>query len=217
MVLNPDDLTAATKLALAQLRAPGSMAWSVPYLLILTTYIYASEIQAGRLRVVAAGLALWFADCINEVLNCAVLHATGVAALWTETGTTAYQITIGLNAESTFLFALYGLAYARMLPADPQARILGLNSRLALALGLSAFSVFVEVVLTQAGIFHWHWAVWNVPFGLPVIFTAGYLWFFLAAAWAHDAPAPHAALLRAGGLGLAALLLGTMFAIAGWL
>ncbi len=62
MVLNPDDLTAATKLALAQLRAPGSMAWSVPYLLILTTYIYASEIQAGRLRVVAAGLALWFAD-----------------------------------------------------------------------------------------------------------------------------------------------------------
>ena len=88
MVLNPDNLTAATRAALAQLRAPGSLHWASVYLLILTGYLYSSEIHAGRLRVVAAGAAAWFADWINEIINSGVLHWTGVAALWTETGST---------------------------------------------------------------------------------------------------------------------------------
>ena len=217
MVLNPDDLTAASRAALAQLRAPGSLHWVSLYLLILTGYLYSSEIHAGRLRVVAAGAAVWFADWINEIINSGVLHWTGVAALWTETGSTFYQITVGLNAESTFLFALYGMTYAKMLPADPNMRILGMNNRLAVALGLSAVSVFVEIMLTEAGTFHWHYWFWNLPYGLPVIFLVGYVWFFLAAAWAHDAPTDAAAFRRAGTLGAVALLLGLVFAIAGWL
>ncbi|MEJ0045920.1 MAG: hypothetical protein WDN04_07225 [Rhodospirillales bacterium] len=217
MVLNPDDLTAATRAALAQLRAPGSLHWATVYLLILTGYLYSSEIHAGRLRVAAAGAAVWFADWINEILNSGVLHWTGVAALWTETGSTFYQVTVGLNAESTFLFAVYGMTYAKMLPADRNARILGMNNRLVVAMALSAASVFVEVILTRAGIFHWHYWFWNVPYGLPVIFFAGYVWFFLAAAWAHDAPTDTVAVQRVGALGGVALLLGVVFALAGWL
>jgi hypothetical protein len=56
-----------------------------------------------------------------------------------------------------------------------------------------------------------------VPYGLPVIFLVGYVWFFLAAAWTHDAPSDAAALRRAGALGGVALVLGAVFAIAGWL
>jgi hypothetical protein len=199
------------------MRAPGSLHWAAVYLLILTAFLYGSEIQARRFRVVAAGLALWFADWINEIINSGVLHWTGRAALWTETGGTFYQITVGLNAESTALFALYGMIYAKMLPADPALRILGLNNRLVLALALSASSVFTEVVLTQAGIFHWYYGFWNVPWGLPVIFLAGYVWFFLAAAWAYDAPSDRAAFGRAGALGALALVLAVVFMFAGWL
>jgi hypothetical protein len=213
----PDHYTEATRLALAQLRAPGSLHWAAVWLLVATSYFYGNEIHARRFRAVAAGLALWFADWINEIINSGVLHWTGRAALWTETGGTFYQITVGLNAESTALFALYGLVYAKMLPADRSLRIAGLNNRLAVALALAAFSVATEVVLTQAGIFHWYYPFWNVPWGLPVIFLAGYVWFFLAAAWAHDAPGEAAAFARAGALGGVAVVLGLVFALAGWL
>jgi hypothetical protein len=217
MPLNPANLTAATREALALVRAPGSLHWASVYLLVLTAYIYSIEIDARRFRVAAAGLALWSADWINEILNCGVLHATGVAPLWAETGGTFYQITVGLNVESTFLFALYGLSYAKMLPPDPATKLFGLNNRLALALLLSAVSVAVEIVLTRAGIFHWYWPIWNLPYGLPVIFFAGYVWFFMAAAWAYDAPSDKAALQRAGALAAVALVLGVAFGAAGWL
>jgi hypothetical protein len=217
VVLNPDMLTAATRVALAQTRAPGSLHWAAVYLLVLTGYLYGEEIRVRRFRVVAAGLALWFADTINEILNCGVLHWTGVSALWTETGGTFYQLTVGLNVESSFLFALYGMMYAKMLPEDRSLQVWGMNNRLALALLLSAVSVVTEIVLVQAGVFHWHYAVWNIPYGLPVIFVAGYLWFFLAAAWAYDAPSDTAAFGRVGTLGGVALVLGVVFGLAGWL
>ena len=210
-------VTEATQSALSQLRTPGSLHWGAVWLLVVTTYFYGNEILQRRTRVVAAGLALWFADWINEIINSGVLAWTGRAALWTETGGTFYQITVGLNAESTALFALYGMIYAKMLPADRSLRILGMNNRLAVALALSASSVATEVVLTQAGIFHWYYGFWNVPWGLPVIFLAGYLWFFLAAAWAYDAPSDRAACTRAGALGVVAVALGTVFALLGWL
>ncbi len=88
MTLNPASLTTATRDALALVRAPGSMHWATVYLLVLTGYIYSIEIDARRFRVVAAGLALWSADWINEILNCGVLQATRVAPLWAETGGT---------------------------------------------------------------------------------------------------------------------------------
>jgi hypothetical protein len=209
--------TQATQSALAQMRTPGSLHWGAVWLLVVTTYFYGNELHQRRYRVVAAGLALWFADWINEFINSGVLAWTGRAALWTETGGTFYQITVGLNAESTALFALYGMIYAKMLPEDRSVRILGMNNRLAMALALSAGSVATEVVLTQAGVFHWYYGFWNVPWGLPVIFLAGYVWFFLAAAWAYDAPTDRAAFARAGALGGVAVVLGTVFALLGWL
>jgi len=213
----PAGFTEATRVALAALRPAGGLHWGAVYLLVLTMYLYGSEIHARRFRVVAAGLALWFADWINEFLNSAVLHVTGRAALWTQTGGSFYLVLVGLNVESIFLFALYGMIYAKMLPQDRGARILGLNNRVFLALFLAAGSVATEVVLTRLGVFHWYWPVWNVPYGLPVIFLAGYVWFFLAAAWAHDAPRVRGAFLRAGALGGVACVLGVVFGFAGWL
>lgn len=217
MALDPALLTEPTRQALAVLRPQGTLHWGAVWMLVATMYFYGNEIAARRPRVVAAGLALWAADWINEILNCVVLHATGRAALWTETGGSFYLVLIGLNVESIFLFALYGLIYAKMLPADRHLRVGGLNNRLALALFLAAGSVATEVVLVKLGVFHWYWPVWNIPWGLPVIFLVGYVWFFLAAAWAHDAPTERAALTRAGALWGIAAGLALVVGLAGWL
>ena len=87
------------------------------------------------------------------------------------------------------MFALAGIVYAKLLPVDRAARILGMPNRLAVALGLSIVSVGVELFLHATGTFHWHYWWWNTPF-VPLIIIFGYLWFYLYAAWVYDAPTP---------------------------
>ena len=209
--------TAATQAALAQLRDPSHFQWTIIFTLVLVVYLYAGEVHAGRTRVVAAGLALWFADWINELLNSAFLHLNGVAPFWVETGPTAYQILVGLNAETTMMFLLQGLVYAKMLPADRRVRFLGMDARLVVGVVMSLLCVAVELVLNAIGVLPWHWSFWDVPWGLPFIFGFGYLWFFLAAAWAHDAPTERACWTRVGTLAAVAVGLGVVFGLAGWL
>ena len=67
-----------------------------------------------------------------------------------------------------------------------------MNNRLALALLFSVISVGIEVVLNQLDVLRWHWWWWDWPF-VPLIVVFGYLWFFLAAAHAHDLPTDRAA------------------------
>lgn len=154
-------------------------------LLVLVMYVYANEIQHRRWSVVFAGVTVWLADWINEIANSLVLHSSDRAAIWTVTGDTAYLVLIGLTIEISMMFALAGVVYAKVLPRDPGVRLLGLPNRLAIALGFSIFAVFVEVLLYEAGVFHWEYWWWNWPF-VPLIVVFGYLWFFLVAAYVHD-------------------------------
>ncbi|HVN42009.1 MAG TPA: hypothetical protein VMT50_04445 [Steroidobacteraceae bacterium] len=210
-------MTPTAQAALAQLRDPHMFAWHVPFFLVLLWYLYGTEIGAGRWDRVAAGLALWLADWINELINSFILHWTGVHALWIETGPTAYQILVGLNIETSMLFLMFGLLYARMLPEDPSARIAGLNARWFWALNLSVGAVITEVVLNAWGVLNWYWWFWNLPWGLPVIVVFGYLWFFLAAARALDAPTPAARWRFVGTLAGLAGVLAAIGGACGWL
>ena len=207
--------TAAT--ALGQLRDPTTFAWHIPFFLLVLMYFYATEIGQGRWDRVAAGLALWLADWINEILNSFVLAFTGVHALWIETGPTAFQLLVGLNIETSMLFLVFGLVYTRLLPADPAARIAGMNARWFWALQLSLFAVITEIVLNAWGHLNWHWWFWDVPWGLPLIFVFGYLWFFLVAARAHDAPTSAARWRFVGMLAAIAVVLGATGATFGWI
>lgn len=146
-----------------------------------------------------------------------MLKATDVAPLWATTGPTAYQFLVGINVEITFMFALGGIVYVKMLPADRSARILGMPNRLAVGLGLSIVSVAVELFLNAAGVFHWHWWWWNTPF-VPLIVIFGYLWFFLFAAWVYDAPTPRKRWTRVGGLAAIDVTMALLFGVGlGWL
>jgi hypothetical protein len=87
------------------------------------------------------------------------------------------------------------VVFVKQLPGDPQQRLLGLPNRWVLILGFSCLSVAVEVLLHAAGIFHWHYWWWNVPF-VPLIVVFGYAWFFWLAARVFDMGADRARQLR---------------------
>jgi hypothetical protein len=198
-------------------RDPHLFKWYAVALLALVVYAYANEVERRRFDIVAAGLAIWFADWFNEIVNSLVLQATDRAALWTTTGPTAYQFLIGLNVEISFMFALAGIVYAKLLPADRSVRILGMPNRLAVGLGLSIVSVAVELFLHSAGVFHWEYWWWNTPFVLLIVIF-GYLWFYLYAAWVFDAPTPRKRWTRVGGLAAIDLVMALVFGVGlGWL
>src|SRR3954452_8449716 len=202
--------TAPTLRAEQLVRDPSQFKWYAISLLALVIYAYATEVERRRFDIVAAGLAVWLADWFNEIVNALVLQASDRAPLWATTGPTAYQFLVGLDVEISFMFALAGIVYAKLLPPTG-------GRRFVIALGLSCVSVAVEVFLRAAGVFHWHWWWWNVA-SLPVIVVFGYLWFYLYAAWVYDAPTARKRWTRLGTLAAIDVAMGVVFGVGfGWL
>jgi hypothetical protein len=178
-------VTSFTREAQHLLRHPGMFDWSTVTLLALVVYVYAVEVERANWDAVLAGIAFWLMDWANEIVNALVLHFNGHAALWTVTGDTSFLILIGLTVEISLFFAINGVIFAKLLPADRKAKILGLPNRWALSIGLSLVSVGVELLLHADGVFHWYYWWWNVA-SLPVIVVFGYLTFYVVAFWVHD-------------------------------
>jgi hypothetical protein len=209
--------TRATLEAQRLVRDPSLFKWYAVALLAFVVYAYAVEVERGRFDIIAAGLAVWLADWFNEIVNALVLKASDTAPLWATTGPTAYQFLIGLNVEISFMFALAGIVYAKLLPPDRGLRVLGMPNRLAVALGLSIVSVAVELFLHASGTFHWHYWWWNTPFVLLIVIF-GYLWFYLFAAWVFDAPDGRTRWTRVGGLAAIDLAMALVFGVVlGWI
>jgi hypothetical protein len=171
--------------ALRNLRDPSLLQWYVIPLLAFVVYVYTVEIEKRNWSQVFAGLAFWGMDWFNEIWNGVLFHATGHAPAWGAPGKTAYLILIGLNIEICFMFAVAGVVFSKMLPADRRLKVLGVPNRWFVAVAGSAFCVFVELLLNAAGLLTWDWPWWNAraPW---LIFLLGYLPFFLAAFWVHD-------------------------------
>ena len=202
--------------AMKLVRNPHLFKWYAVTLVAIVVYVYATEVQRGRWDIIAAGVAVWLADWFNEIINALVLQASDRAALWATTGPTAYQFLVGLNIEIMFMFAIAGIVYVKLLPADRGVRVLGMPNRLAVGVGLSLVSVAVELFLHAAGVFHWEYWWWNTPF-VPLIIVFGYLWFYLYAAWVYDAP-PRKRWTILGVLAAIDLAMGLVFGVGlGWL
>ncbi|MGZ4202030.1 MAG: hypothetical protein ACXVRH_08235 [Thermoleophilaceae bacterium] len=209
--------TRATLQAERLVRDPSLFKWYAVALLAFVVYAYAVEVERGRFDIIAAGIAVWIADWFNEIVNALVLKASGTAPLWASTGPTAYQFLVGLNVEISFMFALAGIVYAKLLPPDRRVRVLGMPNRLAVALGLSIVSVAVELFLHASGTFHWHYWWWNTPFVLLIVIF-GYLWFYLYAAWVFDAPNGRTRWTRIGALAAIDVAMALVFGVVlGWL
>ena len=171
--------------ALSILRDPNQFQWYVISLFALIVYVYAVEIERRNWKLVFAGLAFWGMDWFNEIWNGLVFHFTDYAPVWGAPGKTAFLVLIGLNIEICFMFAIAGVTFAKMLPADPKLKVLGIPNRLAFAIGGSIFCVFVEILLNAAGALTWDYPWWSI--GSPwLIFLIGYLPFFLVSFWVYD-------------------------------
>ncbi len=194
------------------LRDEHQFKWYVVTLLTLVIYVYAVEVERRRWDVILAGLAFWFADWINEIVNSLILHFSHRAALWTVTGDTAYLILIGLTIEISLMFAISGVIYAKSLPEDPKAKLLGMPNRLTIGLGFSIFATFVEVLLHGTGYFHWEYWWWNFP-GVPLIIVFGYLWFFLIAGYVYDRPDDRSRLRIVGAMAAIVILSVLVFGV----
>jgi hypothetical protein len=191
--------------------------WSTVTLLALVTYVYAIEVQQARWSVVLAGMAFWLMDWANEIVNALVLHFDGHAALWTVTGTSSFVILIGLTVEISLFFAINGVIFCKLLPADRGMRILGIPNRWALAIGLSLISVGVELLLHADGVFHWYYWWWNVA-SFPVIVVFGYLTFYIVAFTVYDMPRRLRQLQVVGMLAGVDLAAGLLFGpLLGWI
>lgn len=179
--------TESASQALSILRNPVTFQWYIITLFALIVYVYAVEVERRNWSLVFAGLAFWGMDWFNEIWNGLVFHFTNYAPVWGAPGDTAYLILIGLNIEISFMFAIAGVTFSKMLPADKNIRILGLPNRTFFAIAGSIFCVLVEMLLNAAGALTWDYSWWNI--GAPwLIFLVGYLPFFLVAFWVFDMP-----------------------------
>ncbi len=177
--------TEAASQALAILRNPSTFQWYVIPLFALVVYVYTVEVERRNWSLVFAGLAFWGMDWFNEIWNGLVFHFTNYAPVWGAPGKTAYLLLIGLNIEICFMFAIAGIAFSKMLPADKSLKILGIPNRLLFAVTGSIFCVIVELLLNAAGALTWDYRWWSM--GAPwLIFFIGYLPFFLVSFWVFD-------------------------------
>ncbi|SEL54574.1 hypothetical protein [Rhodococcus maanshanensis] len=207
-------MTEHAEMALELLRDSSQFKWYVIPLLLLVIYVYATEVERRNWNVFFAGLALWGMDLFNEIWNSLVFHATGRAPVWAATGPTAYQLLIGLNIEICFMFAVMGVAAAKMLPPK-ETRIFGLPNRPVLVAINSAAAVGVEVVLNKMGVLTWDWSWWQPEFPF-LIWLIGYVPFFAVCFWVHDMKTVRAKAITVGTIfGIDALAL-IVFGTLGW-
>jgi hypothetical protein len=198
-----------TQQALALLRSGEPFQWYVITLLALVVYVYANEISKRNWRGIAAGLALYMVHWVFEIGNALIQHFSG-HALWTVPTGTSFLLLIGVGIELSLMFAIAGLVLSKLLPNDPQLKILGLGNRLVFAIGNAAFFAIIEIFLAKTPAFAWVYPWWGA---LPV-FLFVYIPFFLAAFYVYDwQPRRQVAFISS----LLALNLALLLVFAGWL
>ena len=185
---HPETLTASSLQGLAILRDPAQFNWSVITLFVLVLMVYANEYSKKNYSVILGGLAFWGMDWFNEIWNALWFFFTERAPVWgAPGGGTSGLLLIGLNVEITLMFAVLGVAAAKLLPQDRNVRMFGMNNRLALAIGGSIAACIIESCLNAAGALTWEWRYWQASFPF-LLFLIGYMPFFLACYWVHDLP-----------------------------
>jgi len=197
----------ATTQALAILRSGENFQWYVIPLLAAVMYIYLNEISNKNWKGVAAGLALYMTHWFFEILNALIQHFSG-HALWTVPTGTAFLLLVGVGVELSLMFSVAGLILSKLLPADPKAKLLGINNRLVFAVVNAAFFAIFEIFLAKTPAFVWVYSWWGA---IPVFITV-YIPFFLAAFYCYDwKPAVQRRFIG----GLAALNAGMLVVFAG--
>ncbi len=202
----------ATEQALQILRSGENFQWYVIPMLAFVVYIYFNEIAKGNWKGVAAGLSLYMVHWFFEIGNALIQHVTG-HALWTVPTGTAFLLLVGVGVELSLMFSVAGLIFSKILPADPKAKILGVNNRFLIAIVNAAFFSVFEIFLARTPAFVWVYPWW----GALTVFVAVYIPFWVVSMYSYDWE-PRIQRLVIGSLFLVnALLLGIFAGGLGWI
>lgn len=179
--------TQATQEALSNLRNSGHFQWFLIPLLAFVIYVYFSEVERKRWNIIMAGLAFWSLEWFLEILNALFLHFNNHSAVWTTPDNSAYIILVGLTIEISMMFAVAGVAFAKILPEDKSVKILGLPNRWFFVIANSVLCVVIEIILNWWGVLVWEYWWWNW-YNPILILIIGYSLYMMFSFWIHDMP-----------------------------
>lgn len=183
MLFGSWEYAGAADAAKAAVRDPSNFNWTTIAFLAVVVMMYLSEYEKKNYRVIAAGLALYSVHWLYEIANAVICHFTGYA-LWTVSPeSTSFILLIGVSVELSMMFAIAGFT-AKLLPADKDKKILGINNRVVFAIGSALLFSLVEIFLAWTPAFIWVYPWWGA---LPVFITT-YIPFFLASYLTYDDP-----------------------------
>ncbi len=197
---------AAADAAAQAVRSTGNFNWTFITLLALVVCgVYIPQIKKKNYNGVAAALALYGVHWLYEIANAVIAHFTGYA-LWTVSPeSTSFILLIGVSWELSLMFSIAGFM-AELMPEDKNKKILGMNNRIAFAIGNAAFFSIFEIFLASTPAFIWVYKWWGA---LPVFITT-YIPFFLASNLIYDKPRKTQIKFLATVWGLVAVLLAVL-------
>ena len=182
MLFGDPGLKPLADLAKAAVRDPSNFNWSFIAIFAFVVIIYVDEIHKKNYKAIAAALMLYSVHWLYEIANAVICHFSGYA-LWTVSPeSTSFILLIGVSWELSMMFAIAGFT-SKLLPADKNLKILGMNNRVAFAIGSAFFFSLVEIFLAWTPAFIWVYPWWGA---LPVFVTT-YIPFFLASYLIYDA------------------------------
>ena len=161
----------------ANVRSTANFNWTFILIFAVVIYVYATELKNKNYKGIVAGLSLYGVHWLYEIANAIIGKAAG-HALWTvSASSTSFILLIGVSWELSMMFSLAGIIMSKLLPEDPQKKILGINNRWLFAIGNAAFFAIFEIFLAGTPAFLWVYPWWGA---IPVFVTT-YIPFFLAA------------------------------------
>ncbi len=174
----------AAEAAAAAVRSTDNFNWTFITLLALVVCgVYIPQIKKKNWNGVAAALALYGVHWLYEIANAVIAHFTGYA-LWTVSPeSTTFILLIGVSWELSLMFSVAGFM-VDLMPEDKNKKILGINNRIAFAIGNAFFFSVFEIFLASTPAFIWVYKWWGA---LPVFITT-YIPFFLASNLIYDKP-----------------------------
>lgn len=197
---------AAAEAAAQAVRSTDNFNWTFITLLALVVCgVYIPQIKKKNYNGIAAALALYGVHWLYEIANAVIAHFSGYA-LWTVSPeSTSFILLIGVSWELSLMFSVAGFM-ADLMPADKNKKILGINNRIAFAIGNAAFFSIFEIFLATTPAFIWVYKWWGA---LPVFITT-YIPFFLASNLIYDKPRKTQIKFLATVWGLVAILLAVL-------
>lgn len=181
MLFGDDGLKQLADLAKEAVRSTANFNWTFIAILAFVVMVYVDEIHKKNYKAIAAAVMLYSVHWLYEIANAVICHFTGYA-LWTVSPeSTSYILLIGVSWELSMMFAIAGFT-SKLLPADKNMKILGINNRIAFAIGSALLFSAIEIFLASTPAFIWVYKWWGA---IPVFITT-YIPFFLASYLIYD-------------------------------